>query len=175
MTETMRAVGTINNGSGARLGQIARAVFASAFDHEPIRWKRADEAGVLPVKHQCQRWGAGPHSFGAPLNRNAFLLGCLDLTQHESVEHLVVGLGSRRGSTTQVKAVLHWVGNTHSVGVPEGLRENLWNYVTGGRDHRVIVFHNHPRSVLDTVFDALPIASVAERKGFAAYLEQLPA
>jgi hypothetical protein len=46
--------------------------------------------------------------FPRQVNRNAFVLGCLDYASGQTLEHLIIGYGFRHGSTTKSKACITW-------------------------------------------------------------------
>jgi len=149
--------------------EIIGSAVASLFDPSPIRFKLADERGVLPVRRACGASGVECVSLRTPLNRNAFLCGCLDLTDGDSVEHLIVGFGKRQSSTTKVVEVGHVHGTETRVDIPEWLRSRIERWL--GREHRteVLVFHNHPPNALNVVFDNSPLPSGTDRSTLLAY------
>lgn len=106
------------------------------------------------------------------LNRNAFLLGCLDFTEHEPIEHLIVGLGHKSRSTIKIEALLHYSGEPHRIALPKGFMKAAEDYIAHDRSHQLVVFHNHPSSWIDAVFDLIPIASVADRQVMLSQLQQ---
>ena len=62
--------------------------------------------------------GNQPGQFRRPVNRNSFLLACLDVTEESPIEHLIVGYGRRYGSTTKVSAAHHVSGESAKVSIP---------------------------------------------------------
>ena len=148
----------------AWFNQVARAFVAASFDPAPIYWKSNNEAGIQPVRRHCRKQEPGPHVLCKHLNRNDFLLGCHDFTERETVEHMIVGLGVRSSSTIRVHTLMHWVGGAHSVALPRGFLEFAERHIADARDNRLVIFHNHPKSSLDTLLDLTPIASVADRQ-----------
>lgn len=99
-----------------------------------------------------------------PLARNSFLCGCLDSTQGESIEHLLVGFGVRKGSTTWISELRHVTGNVGSVSVPNNLIAEVERHLHVGRANEVLIFHNHPHNPINTLFDNLPLPSSQDRK-----------
>ena len=61
------------------------SVVATLFDPLPIRFKAADEQGVGPVRRACGTTAIGSIPLRTSVNRNAFLCGCLDFIDGESV------------------------------------------------------------------------------------------
>lgn len=149
--------------------KIVSSIVSSLFDPSPIRFRDADERGVGPVRRACVSRQLEMQRLRRPLNRNAFLCGCLDYTEREAIEHLIVGLGNRHGSTTRVSAVVHVVGSEHRVGVPLGLQRQLDQWLNAGWDHEIIVFHNHPPNDVNVLFDNQPLASSPDRAILLSY------
>jgi hypothetical protein len=93
--------------------ELATASIVDLFDPNPIGWTAQHEQDVrrvrLAIETATDQTAA---KFKTPVNRNGFLLGCLDLTEHEPVEHLILGYGFRHGSTTKIS-------NERSAPIPE--------------------------------------------------------
>lgn len=147
------------------LEEFLDPVLASAFDPDPIRFKARDECGVRAVRGAVTRASGALASF-CPLNRNAFLCGCLDLTDEESIEHLIVGLGWRHGPTTKVDQLAHATGSAGQVAISPWIADAIRTHMAADHSNEVVVFHNHPRNPLNVIFDNVPIASTADRNLF---------
>ncbi len=141
-----------------------------ALDPEPIHWKSADEKGVGPVRRACRATDRAAQRLRTPLNRNAFLCGCLDYTEHDAVEHLIVGLGYRHGSTTKVVSIAHVLGSKNSVPVPSWVLSAITEHLRTDARAEALVFHNHPRWWANDVLDNAPIPSVQDRQALEAQL-----
>lgn len=96
-----------NSLAGALISELIDAGGASLFDPRPVQFRAPHEAGVAPVRRLLERGAAQAQQFPRTLPRNPFLCGCLDYTEHEPIEHLIVGYGSASGSTTNVRAIQH--------------------------------------------------------------------
>lgn len=153
-----------------RLAEYAETLLHLAADPENgITFTDNDEAGVAPVAEACRKGPEELHTLTSPLNRNAFLCGCLDATEHEAVEHLIVGFGRRFGSTTKVGRIAHARGVESSVAVPPHFRAAITDHVQAGHANEVVLFHNHPPNWINSVFDNLPIASMTDRAALTGY------
>lgn len=159
---------------GAMLRRLVRTVIDHAaplaLDAEPIRWKSADEKGVRPVRRACRARSRVAHRLRTPLNRNAFLCGCLDYTEHEALEHLIVGLGYRHGSTTKVVSIAHVLGNKNSVAVPSWVLSAITDHLRTDARAEALLFHNHPKWWANDVLDNAPLPSVQDRRALEAQL-----
>jgi len=144
------------------------SVFSSAFDPDPIVFKEADEVGVRPVRNACKKPNGMRHTLKKPLNRNAFLCGCLDFTEEEPIEHLIVGLGLKHGSSTKVCGILHSTGSEAAVSVPPEIQSVIETHLNSEHRTEVLVFHNHPANPVNTLIDNSPIASDADRRIWAS-------
>jgi hypothetical protein len=91
------------------------------------------------------------------------LAGCTELTDGESLEHLIVGFGFRRGSSTSVVRAVHRVGDGGSVSFPPHLQTEIAAHVRSGHRNEVLVFHNHPLNLINTLCDNEPWASPQDR------------
>jgi len=140
------------------------SVGSSLFDPNPISFKRADELGVAPVRDVCTGSRGTRYFLETPLNRNAFLVGCLDFAGNEPVEHLIVGFGAKVGRTTKVASIAHAAGTATSVRLDEAVRDEIGSHLKSDYRAEVIVFHNHPHNALNVLFDNVPWASDADRR-----------
>ena len=147
-------------------------LISSAFDPQPIAFRPDDERGVSPVRNACRKIPGTLQRFRFPVNRNAFLCGCLDFTEHERIEHLIFGFGHQHGRTTKVTGLAHLEGQANRVSIPDELQQAIFGHV--GSDHRaeVLIFHNHPRNPLNIIFDNLPLASGTDRETLLGYYAQ---
>jgi hypothetical protein len=145
--------------------QLLDPVLASAFDPDPVRFRADDERGVRPVREAVRRANGALVSL-RPLNRNAFLCGCLDLTDEQSIEHLIVGFGWQHGSTTKVEQLAHATGSAGQVAIPLWIAGAIRAHMDADHSNEVVVFHNHPRNPLNVIFDNAPIASTPDRNLF---------
>jgi hypothetical protein len=145
--------------------ELATTSIVGLFDPNPIGWTAQHERSVRRVRRAI---GTATDqtlaTFKTPVNRNGFLLGCLDLTEHEPIEHLIAGYGCRLGSTTKVHSVHHAIGTEHQVQLSEVMVSELVRHAAADSRSEAIIFHNHPRNVLNHLFDNLPLASNTDRK-----------
>ena len=73
--------------------ELATASIVGLFDPNPIGWTAQHEQDVRRVRRAIETaTDQTTAKFKTPVNRNGFLLGCLDLTEHEPVEHLILRL-----------------------------------------------------------------------------------
>ncbi len=152
--------------------ELVGPVVSSLFDPYPIAFRQADEAGVRPVRSACRTTDGGLRSFKRPLNRNAFLCGCLDFTERETSEHLIVGFGYRQATTTKIHSLSHVAGSLGAVSFPPSVQNAIQGHVTSSYKAEVLVFHNHPAPSLDTLFDSIPVASRTDRMTLLTHLVQ---
>lgn len=101
--------------------------------------------------------------FRNQVNRNAFLLGCLDYADSKPEEHLYIGYGFRHGSTTKVESLHHMIGGSRSVRLPDAVAHAMWNHYGQHEDNELLIFHNHPYNPLNFLLDNLPLASRTDR------------
>ncbi|MBI5487426.1 MAG: hypothetical protein HY905_08850 [Deltaproteobacteria bacterium] len=153
--------------SGGDLDGFVRELLAAAvsahFDPGPIRFTQADEAGVRVVRDACVHGAGSVVRLRRPLNRNAFLLGCFNVTAGAPVERVIAGFGWRKGSTTTVAAVATWTGSAGAVGIPRSFLSDAQGYFLQDRANEVILYHNHPANVVNALFDNEPLASGTDR------------
>ncbi|HVZ64196.1 MAG TPA: hypothetical protein VG838_06920 [Opitutaceae bacterium] len=152
--------------------EIGSTFLSSCFDPCPVSPRLADEAGVAAVRRACLRHDGALHRLRVPLNRNAYLVGCLDFTEHEPREHLIIGFGYRRGSTTRIDALLHLTGTETAVAISPAAHAAIGQFFHSDHRAEVLLFHNHPKNWLNIAFDNDPLASAADRQTLAAYLLQ---
>jgi len=150
------------------------SVVASLFDPAPVQFTARDEQGVGPTRRACMATDDGISPLRRPLNRNAFLCGCLDFTEDELVEHLLVGFGTKRGSTTKVSEIAHVLGQAARVNFPPWLQSRLADWLSKDHEAEVVIFHNHPPNVLNAAVDNSPLASSTDRRTLLGqYLQPL--
>lgn len=153
--------------------KIVEAIMLACLEPNPITFRRSDESDLQKVKAAIRRGtdvkGAG---FREPVNRNSFLLACLDFTEVLPEEHLIVGYGYRHGQTTRVERIHHVAGEQRQVSIPTYVREEIQRHHYRRTDAEVIVFHNHPRNgtepewfyTLKSMLQDLPVASTDDRR-----------
>ena len=143
-------------------------IVSSISDPPPINFRQLDERGVSPVRAACRKAPNVLHKFKVPLNRNAFLCGCLDFTEKEPIEHVIVGIGFRHGGTTKVTHIGHARGNENTVGISESLWLAVLDHVTSDHLSEAVIFHNHPHNFVNVLADNVPIASGKDRRTLLA-------
>jgi hypothetical protein len=97
------------------------------------------------------------------VNRNAFLLACGDYTEDRREEHVFIGYGYRHGATTRVTGLHHAAGNSHAVHIPRHMAHAMWDHYSRRRDNEILIFHNHPYSPLNFLFNNPPLPSPSDR------------
>ncbi len=169
MLQSWRAIPVIETYTDPKLQhfihELATTAIVGFFDPSPIRWTAQHERDVRRVRRAIgNATDQAVTKFKAPVNRNGFLLACLDMTEHEPIEHLVIGYGIRSGSTTKIHSVHHAVGTAHQVRLSEAMVSELARHAEADSRSEAIIFHNHPRNVLNHLIDNLPLASNTDRK-----------
>ncbi len=145
------------------LRDLLDAGLSSLFDPHSIEFRGTDEVGVRPVRSACQATAGEPVRLRHPLNRNAFLCGCLDFTEDEPVEHVIAGFGRRHGKTSRIEAIAHRLGSADHVDIGPDVWEAVRRWLAGTSRGEVLLVHNHPPNVLNRFFDNLPLASATDR------------
>jgi hypothetical protein len=145
------------------LAEIAESAVLSLLEPAPLRFAPVHERDVRRIRAAIKRGADGTLARLRPTNRNAFLLGCLDLTEHEPKEHLIVGFGSRYGTTTKIDGASSISGRTDSVALPTALAHAMWDRYGQHEDSELVVFHNHPYNPINFLFDNTPLPSRADR------------
>ena len=153
--------------------KLIEAVFLASVEPNPITFRPSDEQDLRRVKTAIKK-AVIPNgaAFRDPVNRNSFLLACLDFTEHLPEEHLIVGYGRRCGSTTKVSRLHHISGEERRVSIPPYVRDAIRRHHYSRSDAEVIVFHNHPRNgtepewlyTVKALLGDLPIASAGDRE-----------
>jgi len=144
--------------------EIAESALLGSSEPNPIRFNNRHEADVMRVRAKLAGARDGRLGrFRSPVNRNGFLLGCLDYTQLRAEEHLIVGYGFRHGSTTKIESLHHITGSTYEVAIPLHVSHALWDHYGQNEENEVVLFHNHPKNLLGQLLDCFPLPSVADR------------
>jgi len=145
--------------------EIAETALISCLEPNPLSFTAAHEDDVPRVNGAIRRALNGQLArFREPVNRNAFLLACLDYTEKRPEEHLLVGYGFRYGSTTKVENLHHTVGDSGSVRLSNAVAHSMWDHYNQHETNELLIFHNHPINILNHLFDNLPLASQADRR-----------
>jgi hypothetical protein len=145
------------------LHELLDAGLSSALDPIPVRFRPTDECGVRVVRVACTGEIGLSKQLRRPLNRNAFLFGCLDFLERQPLEHLIVGFGRLARSTTRLEGLTHIVGSADFVQVPPAIWDAAKTWLKTTPQSQVILVHNHPRNMLNAILDNLPIASGTDR------------
>lgn len=154
------------------LREMLGSAMSSVFDPPPISLKQTDEKGVAPVRSACQKIPEAIHDLTRELNRNQFLCGCLGFTERAPIEHLIVGLGSKYGSTTRIASLAHVVGTEANVSIPPSLRATIAAHVNSTHKAEALIFHNHPPNLLNAIFDNFPLPSPTDRQTMLSHMLQ---
>lgn len=78
------------------LSEIVESALLGLLEPAPLRFTAQHEADVPRVRGAIRRAVDGKLArLREPVNRNAFLLSCLDYSESEPLEHLLVGYGFR--------------------------------------------------------------------------------
>jgi hypothetical protein len=153
--------------------KVIEAIILACLERNPVDFRNVDEPQVRRVRAAIKRaTTARGATFRDPATRKHFLCGCLDVTDRLQEEHLIVGLGTRHGNTTQIVHVYHVVGQERRVAVPDALRAEIRRHHFHKSNAEVVIFHNHPRTgnepdwfyTLKALLQDLPIASTADRE-----------
>ncbi len=159
--------GWINEALGQKALEVVESACLGAFEPQPLSDYYEDE--LRRVRRAILRIrGEQLVRFRHSVNRNAFLLACLDYTEDKQEEHLLVGYGFRHGSTTKVKSLHHAVGGPHSVRIPTEVAHAMWDHYNRDNRNELIIFHNHPYNPLNFLLNNQPLASAADRRQLAA-------
>ncbi len=150
--------------------ELVASFLLSKFEPLPLRWSDTNERESRVVVRAISK--ADPKQtvrLQRTVNRNSFLLACLDLTEDEEIEHLIVGYGQSFRNTTKIQAAHHVTGASGSVGIPEFIQRAVDQHWAGGFKNEVLVFHSHPKNFLNLLIDNLPIASSPDRNTAAQW------
>ena len=101
--------------------------------------------------------------FRNEVNRNSFLIGCLQYADHKPQEHMLIGYGFRHGSTTKVESLHHVIGEASHVPMPDNVAHTMWEFYGQYEKNELLIFHNHPYNPLNLLLDNLPLASRQDR------------
>jgi hypothetical protein len=155
------------------MGEIAESVLLGLLEPAPLRFTAQHERDVPRVRAAIRRASYGKLARLQPVNRNPFLLGCLDFTELEPIEHLIVGFGFRHGATTKIDGLHHVSGRTGSVGLPASVAHAMWDHFQRWDDSELVIYHNHPYNPVNLIFDNPPLASRADRMFLEAQAKNL--
>lgn len=134
-------------------------------EQRPLTWTQQNEREAKRIISGLSTpTGQGGVQFKTPVNRNSFLLACLDITEDESIEHLIVGYGDRYSKTTKISAAHHSVGGAATVSMPTHILSQIQHHSTDGFSSEVVIFHNHPKNLLNLLVDNLPLTSDTDRR-----------
>lgn len=157
--------------------EMGESALLGSLEPNPIAFTQHHEEDVPRIRAAIGRAGQGKLArFRYPVNRNGFLLGCLDYTERRAEEHLIVGYGFRHGSTTKVESLHHVLGHPDAVAIPPSVAHSLLSHSKIHLSNEVILFHNHPINPVTLLLDILPLASRTDRltlESRALTLEQL--
>ena len=128
---------------------------ASIFDPNPVRFLPKHEHGVRPVRRLLFLGEEELQRLRQRLSRNQFLCGCLDFTEDQKVEHLIVGFGRKAGPGTWIESIWHKRGEVSRVAVTPAAVVAISEQVTSSPDGEVVIFHNHPGNLLCEILDKL--------------------
>ncbi len=142
---------------------VLSAAISQVLDPAPIRLTNGDSFCGRALLTAFRKDSTATLRLRTAIPRNAFLAACFDLTDHESREHLLVGFGVRRGSSTMVTRIVRCLGGSHSVSFPLELQREVAAFVRASHRNEALVFHNHPLNPLNTIFDNEPWASSQDR------------
>jgi hypothetical protein len=151
------------------LRSLLDTLISSAFDPNPIAFRETDERGTAPVRRACGKAPGVAHRLRAALNRNAFLCGSLDFTEHERIEHILLGFGQKFGQTTRVEQIAHVTGLPNEVRIPDSLQQAVVEHIHSDHRAEVLIFHNHPLNPANVLVDNTPLASGTDRETLLGY------
>lgn len=155
----------MNSKTANLLKELTDAALSSLFDPNPVHFKPEHEKGVSSLRKLLDNPSSPTQIQKLPrkMVRNAFLCGCLDYTDNEPVEHLIIGYGAKRGIGTDIHSVRHTVGNKGSVKMPQSVIDEIITHSIKAPNSQIIIFHNHPYNWLNSIFDNIPLASTTDR------------
>lgn len=147
------------------LRELMETGLSSLFDPNPVYFQSEHEKGVLPVRKLLDNPSSQTQiqKLQKKMVRNPFLCGCLDYTEDEPIEHLIIGYGVKRGKGTDIHSVQHVVGKKNSVEMPQSVIDDITTRSIQELHSEIIILHNHPCNWLNSVFDNIPLASTTDR------------
>lgn len=148
--------------------RLVGAGLHSLFDPNPIRFAPTHRSGTRPLQRMIGRSETLYEALPDPLIRNRFLYGCKIALDGEEVEHLIVGFGNKRASTTDITHVAHIVGQSGSVGIPPELQAMISVHLQAAARAEIVIVHNHPEWWANTVLNNRPVASPEDRDTLVA-------
>ena len=137
---------------------------SSIFDPAPVSFKPEHERGVPLLRKLLKGSSSRIQKLPKKLTRNSFLLGCLDFTENEPIEHLIIGYGTKKGIGTDIYQIQHLIGNESSVEIPDSIIKSINTHSYSVPKSEVVIFHNHPYNWLNALFDNTPLPSAADRQ-----------
>lgn len=144
--------------------ELGESALLGCIEQAPLRFTPSHERDVPKVRAAIRRAGSGiAAAFRSPVNRSAFLLGCLDYTESSAHEHLIVGYGFSHGSTTKIQRLDYVAGGRSSVPITPSVPQRIREHYLHERVTELILFHNHPRNFLNLFLDNPPLASRTDR------------
>jgi len=144
------------------LKEIGLVILPSLFEPHVSFYPKVKKELPSLMKHL--RSGSGkPYKLPKTIVRNRFLYNCLRFTKDETIEHLIIGYGRMRSSTTDVEMVQHVIGDATSVTIPRIVQNNLETWYERDCRNEVVVFHNHPPGSFHSLISRVPVASTADR------------
>lgn len=163
----------MNSSMHSLMHELIQTGLSSLFDPNPVSFRPEHEKGVRPVQRLLRQPSNYVYQLHPNLSRNAFLCGCLDYSEHQKIEHLIVGYGVKRGNATIIHALEHVIGEVSKVNIPPSTMRNVQNHSRSLPRSEVIIFHNHPPNWFNASLDNIPLASTADRNTLLAkkYLE----
>ncbi len=151
--------------------ELVDAAGASLFDPAPLKFQRANVAGVVPVREKLALATGVRHRLERMLPRSSFLYGCLKATETEENESAIIGFGKRCGSTTRISEIRHELGDEACVQVADAgaLTSEIVNFLNSDLEAEVVLFHNHPTNVVREFLGNAPMASSRDRRTLLAW------
>ncbi|MBL8020253.1 MAG: hypothetical protein JNM27_11355 [Leptospirales bacterium] len=143
--------------------ELFTAFISSVVDPDPIHFRPENEKGVLPVRRILSNGETEVQTLPRSIPRNSFLCGCLDFTENAPVEHLIIGYGTKKGLGTEVKAISHCIGSTNQVSIPPNMIHDMQEMSRRIARAELLIFHNHPRNWINSIFDNIPLPSNTDR------------
>ncbi|MCC6573858.1 MAG: hypothetical protein IT462_08705 [Planctomycetes bacterium] len=95
------------------------------------------------------------------------------ITARIIAEYLVVGFGHKRRGT-KISHVHFHVGAERTVDVSPSLEVAIHRHLQSSHEAEVVIFHNHPMTLEQALFNHGPLASQADRNVWLSYLKNLP-
>jgi len=163
------------NNNNDIIQELIDTFISSMFDPNPVQFKPEHERGVNIIRRLLLKPNAQIQKLPKKLIRNAFLCGCLDFTEHEQIEHLIIGYGNKRGAGTDITSIQHFIGTETSVNITPETITYIQGHCLITPNSEIVVFHNHPLNWLNNLMDNPPFPSTVDRNTMLQfkYLEPL--